>query len=87
MGYYISTLLKGEKYELNGETIEFIEKVGRFYHFYLCEYNKETFRHNPTQSKISYTANEINYIKRAKNLCEAVCLKRIGRDRVWSRNL
>ena len=85
MGYYINALLQGERYELNEETLEFIEKVGKFYYFYICKYDMETFKYNATELKVSYTAKELTYIKRAKKMCEVVGLQRIGRDKVWSR--
>ena len=85
MGYYINVLQKGEKYTLNGETIEFIEKQGSRFYFYLCKYDMETFRHIRTNEKVGFLLSEINYIKRFQQSTNGL-LKRIGKDKVFARN-
>ena len=86
MGYFLNVLRQGQMYDLNGEKIVFIQKVGRLYYFYVCKYNEWTFKFEPTEEKTSFTIKEINYIKRAQNEQNEIGLRKIGRDKVFPRN-
>lgn len=84
MGYYLSVLKKGQVYELDGQKIQFVEKVGKWFYFYACKMNEWNFKYEPTDEKISFTLQQINYIKRAYQTYNNG-LRKIGRDKVFPR--
>lgn len=86
MGYYISTLKKGKKYELDGKTIEFIQKLHDLYYFYICEMDEWEFDFKPTPSIVFYTSKEIEYIKRVQDGSARSNLRCVGKDKVFPRN-
>ena len=86
MGFYINTLKKGKKYELDGKTIEFIQKYDDFYYFYICETSEWEFDFKPTPTIVSYTSIELEYIKRVQERSERSVLRCVGRDKVFARN-
>jgi hypothetical protein len=85
MGYYISVLQKGEIYELNGQKLEFDEKAGKLYFFYVCEFDEESFSYRKTDETAFFTLEEINYIKRYNEQQKISGLKKIGKDKVFQR--
>lgn len=86
MGYYISVLQKGKIYELDGQKLQFIEKDGNHYYFYICRMDEWSFRYAPTKETTSFDVKEINFIKRFQDERTNVGLKRIGKDKVFQRN-
>lgn len=84
MGYYLSVLKKGQVYELDGQKIQFVEKVGKWFYFYVCKMNEWSFKYEPTDEKISFTLEQINYIKRTYQKPNNG-LRMIGRDKVFPR--
>lgn len=86
MGYFIDVLQKGTQYELDGKRMEFVEKKGRLFYFYLYEYDGITFSYNKTDYLLNYTSKEIYFIKRVQECSPKGCLRAIGRDRIFARN-
>ena len=86
MGYYLNTLIKGEKYELDGQKLEFSSKVGKLYYFYRYSYDENTFTYNKTDNMVSFSIKELNYLKRLQECSPIGMLKAIGRDKVFQRN-
>ena len=85
MGYYINTLQQGCEYELDGRHLQFIQKLGKQYYFYVCEYDEWAFRYIPTKLIVFYKGKELTYIKRVQDQPIKVGLRKIGRDKVFPR--
>lgn len=85
MGYYLSVLQEGCQYELEGNRLQFMQKLDDQYYFYVCEYDEWAFKYIPTALIASYSIKELAYIKRAKDQPNTVKLRRIGRDKVFNR--
>lgn len=83
MGYYINILQEGCQYELDGKYLEFLQKLDNQYYFYICEYDEWAFRHIPTAVIASYTAKQLEYIKRVQGGQKKIRLKKIGREKVF----
>lgn len=86
MGYYLNVLRKGEMYQLEGQKLLFLEKILSRYYFYTCKMDEWDFRYKPTNEKISFTADEIVYLKRFQDEPTSVGLRKIGRDKVSPKN-
>lgn len=86
MGYYLNVLRKGQMYELDGQKLQFTEKVGKRFYFYSCKMNDWLFRYEPTNDKISFTSEEINFIRRVQDEPIKSGLRKIGREKVFPRN-
>lgn len=74
---YLNKLLEGHRYNLNGEILEFIEKSGKFYYFYICKQNEWTFEHERTEEATLYTEDELAYIKKIQEPIAKGILKKI----------
>lgn len=85
MGYYLNTLIKGKLYELNGQRLEFSEKVGKIYYFYRYDYDENNFTYKKTNYSVAFSLKELNFLKRVQECSDFGSLKRIGRDKVWQR--
>lgn len=85
MGYYLNTLIKGKLYELNGQRLEFSEKVGKLYYFYRYDYDENTFTYEKTNHSVAFSLKELNFLKRVQECSDFGSLERIGRDKVWQR--
>lgn len=85
MGYFLKTLIKGARYELNGQKLEFSEKVGNLYYFLRCDYDENTFKYEKTNYSVAFSIKELNFLKRVQECSEFGSLQRIGRDKVWKR--
>ena len=85
MGYYINTLQEGYEYELNGQHLQFMQKLDNRYYFYVCEYDEWSFRYIPTALIASFTIKELNYIKRVQDQPIRVGLRKIGKEKVFPR--
>lgn len=83
MGYYINILQEGCQYAFDGKYLEFMQKLDNQYYFYVCEYDEWAFRHIPTTVIVSYTAKELEYIKRVQGGQKKIKLKIIGREKVF----
>lgn len=86
MGYYLNTLIQGEKYELNGQKLEFYQKSNGLFYFYRYVYDEDSFNHQKTNELVSFTFKELNYLKRVQECSAFGSLKRIGRDKVWQKS-
>ena len=86
MGYYLRTLIQGARYELEGQNLEFCQKVGKMYYFYRYAYDEDTFSYNKTDYLVGFTIKELSYLKRVQECSDFGLLKKIGRDKVWQRN-
>ena len=73
-------------YELDGQKLQFVEKDGNRYYFYICRMDEWTFRYMPTEEKTSFHIKEINFIKRFQNEHTTIGLKRMGKDKVFPKN-
>ena len=85
MGYYINVLQQGVQYELDGQRLEFIQKLDGLYYFYLCKQDDWDMNYKPTELIYSYSSKEIEFIKRIQGLSPKGVLKRIGKDKVFNR--
>ena len=85
MGYYISTLQQGKLYELDGVRLEFTNKRGRLFYFYIHKLDETGFLYEKTERVVSYSSKELNYIKRVQECSPSGMLKRIGREKVFAR--
>ena len=85
MGYYLNVLQQGEMYELNGQKLQFIERNGTHYYFFVCKMGEWTFRYEPTNEKVLFTSKELNYIKRFGTGNTNFGLKVAGKDKVFPR--
>lgn len=85
MGYYINVLQKGQMYELEGQKLQFIEKVDKWFYFYTCKMDERTFNYEPTNEKVFFTSKELTYIKRVQDQPIRDGLHRIGREKVFPR--
>lgn len=85
MGYYINVLMPGKMYELDGQRLQYIEKVDKWYYFYLCKMDELTLDYVPTNEKRFYRLKDLTYLKRVENGKASVCLRQIGKDKVYKR--
>lgn len=85
MGYYINALQQGKMYDLDGLRLEFSEKIGKLYYFYIHKLDELGFNYNKTDLVVSYSSKELNYIKRVQDCTTKGLLKRIGKDKVFPR--
>ena len=85
MGYYLNVLQQGKMYELDGQKLQFIEKVGSWYYFYICKMDEWTFEYEPTDEKTFFTIDQMNYIKRIQAETKNIGLRKIGKDKVFPR--
>jgi hypothetical protein len=85
MGYYLNVLQEGCQYELDGQRLQFIQKLDKQYYFYICEYDEWSFKHIPTAVIMSFSIKELAYIKRVQEFSSNVKLRRIGKDKVFNR--
>jgi hypothetical protein len=85
MGYYVNSLQKGTLYELGGMRLEFVEKNGRSFYFYIYRFNEDIYGYEKANSMISYTSKELTYIRRIQECSPKGMLKCIGRDRVFAK--
>lgn len=85
MGYYLNVLQQGKMYELDGQKLQFIEKVGNWYYFYICKMDEWTFEYEPTDEKTFFTIDQMNYIKRIQAETKNIGLRKIGKDKVFPR--
>jgi hypothetical protein len=86
MGYYLNVLQEGQIYELDGQRLQFIEKVGEWFYFYVCKMDEWTFNYEPTNEKVFYSSKELAYIKRVRDFQTGAGLRKIGKDKVFPRN-
>ena len=86
MGYYLNILKPGQIYELDGIKLQFIEKIDKWYYFYICKLNELTFNYEPTKEKRFYKLKDLAYLKRVDNGKEGFNLRQIGKDKVFPRN-
>ena len=85
MGYFLNVLREGQMYQLDGQKLQFIEKFGQFYYFYICKYDEWKLQYEPTEERVPFTRKEIEYIKRVQGEPRQVGLRKIGRDKVFPR--
>ena len=85
MGYYINVIQKGVQYELDGVRLEFVEKGKKLYYFYLCKKDEWSFDYQRTDEMVSYTKEELNFLKRINECSARGTLKRIGKDKAFKR--
>ena len=85
MGYFINKLIKGEIYEVDCTRVEFIEKCGKFFHFFAYEYDMENLEYKKTDKVIPYSLKELEYMKRVQECSQIGTLQRIGKERVFVR--
>ena len=85
MGYYLNVLQKGQMYELDGQKLEFIEKYGSRFYFYVCKMDEWSFKYIKTNEKKSFEHKEINFIKRFQDEPQKIGLRKVGRDKVFPR--
>lgn len=86
MGYYLNVLQQGQMYELDGQRLQFIEKVGKSFYFYTCKMDEWTFNYEPTTEQVAFTSDEMNFIRRVQDEPIKHGLRRIGREKVFPRN-
>ncbi len=86
MGYYLNCLQQGKMYELDGQKLQFIEKVGGSFYFYVCKVDDWTFNYTPTEETVSLSVKEMTYIKRFDQEPTQVRLRKIGKDKVFPRS-
>jgi hypothetical protein len=85
MGYYINILRQGQMYELEGQKLQFIERIDGRYYFHICQMDYNELKCLPTGEITSFTIQEINFIRRVNDEQKSVGLRRIGRERVFPR--
>ena len=85
MGYYLNVLQEGAIYDLDGQKLKFIQKIDGAYYFHVCKYDEWSLNYIPTDLVASYDIKEINYIKRFQSCSPKGALKRIGKDKVFSK--
>lgn len=86
MGYYLNVLQKGQMYNLGGQRLQFIEKAGKLFCFYICKMDEWTFTYEPTEEQVLFTSEEINFIRRVQDEPIKYGLRKIGKDKVFPRN-
>ena len=85
MGYYINTLQEGCLYDLGGMRLEFSTKVGKLFYFYIYKLDDFGFTYEKTNSLVSYSSKELTYIRRVQECSPQGLLRKVGKDKVFSR--
>jgi hypothetical protein len=85
LGYYINVFIKGEKYELNGQKLQFDQKIGKLFFFYVCKFDEETLGYTTTDETAIFTSKELYYIKRFDEQPIKGGLRKIGKDKVFQK--
>jgi hypothetical protein len=85
MGYYVNALQEGCLYDLGGMRLEFSKKVGKLFYFYIHKLDDFGFTYEKTNNMVSYNNKELTYIRRIQECSPKGTLKKIGKDRVFSR--
>ena len=85
MGYYVNALQEGSMYDLGGMRLEFSTKVGKLFYFYIYKLDDFGFTYEKTNSLVSYSSKELTYIRRIQECSPQGLLRKIGKDKVFSR--
>ena len=86
MGYYINKFLSGVQYDLEGTRLQFVEKRGNLFAFFICKMDTTDFQYKPTAQMAYYAKEDLEYIKRIQEGSINKGLRKIGRDKVFARN-
>ena len=87
MGYFINVLLEGEQYDLNGDILKFIKKVGDLYYFYACELDELRINYIVTDKVVRFKGKDLTFIKRKRTNEATGWLEKIGCDKFSKRRL